>query len=289
MSGKLDEKLNEKIIVAYPGIKGAFSHLASVSAFPNGEMISFPTFEDVARAVRESKVDYGIIPFENSFTGEVGEVSGLLRKFDIYVNGTLDLKIEQNLLGVKGAMLSDIKTVYSHPQAISQSIDFIRERKFNVISSLNTAIAAKYVSDENDKSKGAIASSITAELYGLDIIESNINTSHGNTTRFIIISKNYNEKGDYFQFLFTIRHEIGSLAKLLTVIAEKGFNMLNIKSHPIIDQPWHYYFHVELEGDLSKGSTQRMLDDIKKYCIELRVLGGYNKIYTKNLSLKDKI
>lgn len=289
MNEKLSKKLNKKIIVAYPGIKGAFSHLAGVNAFPDGEMISFPTFEDVARAVKENKANYGIIPFENSFTGEVGEVSGLLRKFDIYVNGTLDLKIEQNLLGVKGATLSDIETVYSHPQAISQSIDFIRERKFNVISSLNTAIAAKYVSDENDKSKGAIASTITAELYGLDIVKSNINTSNGNTTRFIIISKNYNDKGDYFQFLFTIKHEIGSLAKLLTVIAEKGFNMLNIKSHPITDQPWHYYFHVELEGDLSKGDTQKMLDDIKGYCIDLKVLGGYNKIHTKNLGLKDKM
>ena len=285
----MSRRLNKEIVVAYPGIKGAFSHLAGVNAFPNGEMISFPTFEDVARAVKENRADYGVIPFENSFTGEVGEVSGLLRKFDIYINGALDLKIEQNLLGVKGASLSDIKTVYSHPQAISQSVDFIRERKFNVISSLNTAIAAKYVSDENDKSKGAIASSITAELYGLDIIKSNINTSHGNTTRFIIISKNYIEKGDYFQFLFTIKHEIGSLAKLLTVIAEKGFNMLNIKSHPIIDQPWHYYFHVELEGDLSKSDTQKMLEDLKEYCIDIKILGGYNKMFTKNLVLKDKI
>ena len=271
-------KKNNCNIIAYPGIKGAFSHLAALKAFLNEELRSYPTFEDVAKAVEEEKVTYGVIPFENSYTGEVGEVSGLLRKFNIFINKTLDLKIDQNLLGIKGAVLSDIKTVYSHPQAISQSMEYLKENKFQIISSVNTAIAAKYISDEQDVTKGAIASKVTADLYNLQILKSNINTITSNTTRFIVISKEYAEEGDYFQILFTVNHDVGALARVLVAIAENGFNMLNIKSHPIVDRPWHYYFHVELVGNLADEKTRQMIVMIKEYCTEIKLLGGYVKI-----------
>jgi len=274
----MERENSNKCIIAYPGIKGAFSHLAALKAFPNCEMKSYPTFEEVAMAVEDRKVDYGVIPFENSYTGEVGEVSGLLRKFNIFINKTLDLKIDQNLLGIKGAVISDIKTVYSHPQAISQSMEYLKKKDFGIVSSVNTAIAAKYISDEQDVTKGAIASRITADLYNLQILEANINTLTDNTTRFIVISKNHMEEGDYFQFLFTVNHEVGALAKVLVAIADSGFNMLNIKSHPIIDQPWHYYFHVELSGNLADKKTHEMLNKIKEFCTEIKLLGGYKKI-----------
>ncbi|MDR3258052.1 MAG: chorismate mutase [Fusobacteriaceae bacterium] len=278
LSCDYQKSIINKDVIGYPGITGAFSHIAALTIFPHHKMKSFTTFYEVVKAVEDGSLNYGIIPYENSFTGEVGEVSDLLKNSDVYINKTLDLKIDQNLLGIKGAKLSDIRQVYSHPQAISQSSIFLKGMNVEIISYPNTAIAAKYVSESNDIRKGAIASKETAILYNLDIIEPNINTSENNTTRFIVVSKNFIEEGDYFQLLVTVKNKPGTLANVINIIAKRGFNMLNIKSHAIPKEPWSYYFHIELEGNLKNKNSKELLLELKEYCIEIKLLGGYIKI-----------
>lgn len=261
--------------VGYGGTKGAFSHIACSNIFPSLNQKEYKTFEEVFEAVESGEIAYGVIPFENSYTGEVGEVLDFLYKYDVYINKVYDLKINQNLLGVKGSTINDIKKVYSHQQAISQSSQFLKSMNFEVIPYENTALAARYVSEENDKSKAAIASRETAKLYNLDIIVDNINTSSANTTRFIVISKKKEKEGNRVSLIFTVNHNAGQLAHIMQLIGNAGYNMESIKSRSIHNEPWKYYFYVEIVGNLSDDNTNNLINEIKEECEIVKVLGTY--------------
>lgn len=263
--------------IGYQGTQGAFSYIASKHLFPNQTKKNYATFEEVFQAVEKGELAYGVIPFENSYTGEVGEVLDLLMQHDVFVNQIYDLKINQNLLGIKGARLQDIKQVYSKDQAIYQSRQFLDGRGYELIPYPNTALAAEYVAKENDKSKAAIAAKENAEIYGLDIIAEDINTSSQNTTRFIVICKNKQLQGNQFNIAFTVNHKAGALADAMNVIAKHGFNMQNIKSRSIRNRPWEYYFYVEIDGDLRQEKEQLLLSDLKAACEKVKILGAYQK------------
>ena len=185
------------------------------------------------------------------------------------------MQISQNLLGVKGASLADIKQVYSKDQAIYQSKKFLEGRGYELIPYPNTALAAEYVAKENDKSKAAIAAKENAELYGLDILAEDINTSEQNTTRFIIISKQLIQQGNRFSLAFTTHHKAGALVHAMNIIAQYGFNMQSIKSRSIKERPWEYYFYVEIEGNLKDAKEQHLIHDLKEACEEVKILGAY--------------
>ena len=264
-------------VIAYQGTYGAFSYIASTKIFANHKYQAYPTFEDVFKAVENQEVSYGVIPFENSFTGEVGEVSDLLREYHVYIIDTYDLKVDQNLLGKKGTSTQSIKKVYSHPQAISQSLQFLKGRGYELIPYPNTALAAKFVSEQDCNDIAAIASKETATLFGLEVLESNIHTSWDNTTRFIVIGKQLQEQGTHFQMLFTTKNETGALAQAINLIASYGFNMESIKSRAIPNEPWSYYFHVELEGELNSKQTRQMCKQLEDICTDIKILGSYTK------------
>lgn len=261
--------------IAYAGTLGAFSHIAAMKLFPDETHQHVPTFEDVVSLVERGEVAYGILPFENSYTGEVGENMDLILSHDIYIHKMYDLKIEQNLLGVKGATLSDITQVYSKDQAISQSRKFLEGRGMDLIPYPNTALAAEYIAKEQDIHKAAIASKETAELYGLDILAENINTSMDNTTRFIVIGKELPPSGDHVSLVFTVHHTTGALAKVMSLISDCGFNMESIHSRSLKDEPFAYYFYVEIVGDLHSEKTQQLLKDMKALCERLKIAGSY--------------
>lgn len=261
----------------YAGTKGAFSHIAACSLFPDAPLHSYPTFHDVFQAVEEQEISYGVIPFENSYTGEVGEVLDLLYHHNVCISKIYDLKITQNLLGISGADVSEIKQVYSKDQAISQCRQYLRNRDYDVIPYPNTALAAEYVAKQKDPSKAAIASRETAQIFHLDILEENINTSEDNTTRFIVIQKALPAAGNHFSLLFTLRHAAGELAKVMQLIADNKFNMENIKSRALSDRPWEYYFYVEIEGSLEDEKTTVLIKQMKQICDQVKVLGCYNK------------
>lgn len=265
-------------VVAYQGVEGAFSHIALNRLFSHIREKAYPTWAEVFDAVSRGDAAYGVLPFENSQAGDVSEVLDLCYAHpDIYVCDMYDLPVSQNLLGVPGAQLSDIRKVISHPQALQQSARFLKSLGLTSESALNTAAAAKAVREAGDKSVGAIASRETAQLYGLDVLAEHINTTETNTTRFIVISKTPNPAGDRFSLLFTVEHKAGMLARMMEAVGARGFNVVCIKSRPMVSVPWEYYFYTEIEGDLSAEASQELLKALSDVCKTVRVLGAFTR------------
>jgi chorismate mutase/prephenate dehydratase len=268
--------LGVKTKVAYQGVEGAFQHKAMKELFYKCEENSYLTFEEVFRAVASKEMDYGVLPIENSNTGEISEIFDLLRKYDCYITKVHSLKIEQHLLGIKGSKIDEIKEVYSHPQGFLQSSKFLQGRGWKEIPYHNTAVSAKYVSDQGDKTKGTIGSYDTADLYNLDILADNINTNEQNYTKFIVISSVKPQEGDSCALIFTLPHESGSLMKIVDAIAKRGYNMLNIKSRPVKNVPWEYFFYLEFQGDMD--NSKELLEELKENSLSFKVVGRYQKL-----------
>ena len=260
----------------YQGVLGAFSHIATQRLFPHGKMKNYAAFEGAVKGVLNHEIAKAVLPFENSYTGEVGEILDLLFKYDVVIQSIYDLKINQNLLGLKGATLCDIKQVYSKDQAINQCQDFLKNFDYELIPYANTALAAKFVSESQDKSKAAIASIETAELYGLEVLAENINTSKDNTTRFVVVGNELPEVGNHLSIVFTVHHESGQLAKIMQIVAKYGFNMENIKSRSLKDASWQYYFYMEIEGHYRDEKMQSMLEECRNSSSNFKVIGVYN-------------
>lgn len=263
--------------IAYQGIDGAFSHIASKALFKNSELSSFGSFEDVFLKVLNNKADFGVLPIENSFTGEITEVLDLLFKYNLYITKIYDLIIDQNLIGIKGAKISDIKEVYSHQQAISQSQLFLKAREFKVFEYPNTALAAKLVSEKQDKSIAAIASLETAKIYNLDVISEKINTMDKNTTRFIVISKTLPSSENCYSVIFTTKDTVGALSLIIQEIAKFGFSMDKIISRPTKDKEWGYYFYVELRSSIKGKAIADLLNALKEKVKIIKIVGNYHK------------
>lgn len=264
-------------VIGYQGTKGAFSSIAAKVLFPHHRKVNYHSFEAVFQAVLNGDIRYGVVPIENSYTGEVGEILDLLMKYPLYVHQDYRLPISQNLLGIKGATLKDIKQVYSKDQAIQQSQKFLMGRGYECIPYPNTAMAAEYVASCQDKSKAAIAAKETAELYDLEILAEDINTSSLNTTRFIVLSRELNPSGNVFSLAIIIPHKAGALVSAMNIIAAHGFNMQSIISRSIQKRPWEYYFYLEIEGDISQEQEQQLLQELSTVCEKVKILGAYDK------------
>lgn len=277
ISRAYQKRILNQDVVAYGGAKGAFSHIAAMKCFPQSELKNYPTFEEVFQAVISGDAAYGVIPFENSYTGEVGDMLDMLLEYDVSIQRMYDLKICQNLLGVPGAAIEDIRQVYSHPQALAQSSLFLQGRGFELIPYGNTALAAQYVAETKDPSKAAIASIETAELYGLNVLVRDINTSSQNATRFVIIAKTPKASGNRFSLLFTVKHETGALMKVMQLMAGHGMNLESIKSRSLHDQPWAYYFYCEIVGDINSEEAVQLLEEMKQECAMVKVIGIYDR------------
>ena len=272
----------EGMRVAYCGTEGAFAHIAATRRFPTARKISYATFEEAYTAVVNGDCDAAVLPIENSSNGEVGQVSDLMFSGPLYVNAVTELAIAQDLLGIPGAKLEDIKEVVSHPQALGQCADYIKQHGFKASEYSNTALAAKMVRKNGDKTVAAIASSEAAEIFGLNVIEKNINTERSNTTRFAVFSRAENkhksrEMGVHTILLFTVRNEAGALAKAIEIIGKHGFNMRALRSRPMKDLLWQYYFYVEAEGNINTVDGQVMMSELRDYCDRLRAIGTFVK------------
>lgn len=270
--------------VAFAGAEGAFAWQAARGLFPDYRYQICEDFADVFAEVLEGRAAFGVIPFENSYSGEVGEVFDLLFRHPCHISAIWDLPVCQNLLALPGATLSDIREVVSHPQALSQCAPYLQAHKLRPQPYTNTALAAQHVATKGDKSVAAIASKDSAELYGLNILAESINSSSANTTRFIVIGRDLPLTGSRFNLLFTVNHNAGQLARVMSLIGDMGFNMESIKSRPMKDLPWQYYFYVEIEGRLSDERTKELLTRLKTNCDTLKILGSYDikQITTNN-------
>ena len=281
ISKKYQSKLIEGMKVAYCGVEGAFSQIASRRVFETSNLLPFGSFVDAYNAVLKGYCDACVLPIENSFAGEVGTVMDLIFSGQLYINHVVDVDIVHNLLAKKGVKLEDIKTVASHPQALAQCQKYILSNKFNTVEYQNTAIAALDLANSNDMHSGVIASEEVAKLYDLEIVKSNINESRNNTTRFAVFSKTLTETdknikvGQHFILVFTVINEAGALAKALNIIGSYNFNMRTLRSRPMKELMWNYYFFVEADGNINSEDGQDMLKALNSVCDRLKVVGSY--------------
>ena len=267
--------------ISYSGIEGAYGYIAASRMYPKCELVSCSNFSKAFSSVEKGESDRAVLPIENSFAGDVGEVMDLIFSGSLYINRIYDLEIEHNLITLPETKLSDIKVIVSHPQALAQCSKFIEENDFKTIEEVNTAFAAKRLKDLNDKTMAVIASAETASAYGLKILKEKINNSDLNTTRFASFSrilsdyKNVGESKKNFIIVFTVKNVAGALAKCLDIIGAHGFNMRNLRSRPMKNLMWAYYFFCEIEGDLESVDAKNMFVALKTFCDRLKIVGNY--------------
>ena len=281
ISRSYQSRLNEGIKVAYSGVPGAYAYIATKKLFPEGNPVSYSDFASAYNAVESGECDACVLPIENSYAGDVGTVMDLIFSGSLYVNQVIDLEIVHNLMGVEGATLDSIKSVVSHPQALSQCAEFIEKHGYESEPFSNTAAAAQFVKEKADTSIGAIASDETAKIFGLKIIENAVNTSRNNTTRFAVFSRAQNnvksqgKMNNHFILTFTVKNEAGALAKTLDIIGAHGFNMRNLRSRPMKELLWSYYFYIEADGSIDTAEGKEMLRALGATTDRLRLAGTY--------------
>ena len=278
VSRAYQHRLQSGLRVAYSGVAGAFAHIAAGRIFPGGERISHGDFKAAYDAVVRGESDVAVLPIENSYAGEVGQTLDLIFSGPLFINGIYELDIHQNLLGLPDATAENIRKVISHPQALSQCRDYIDMRGFEAEEANNTALAAKLVAESGDKTLGAIASMETAALYGLKVMEANVNKSRENTTRFAVLSKVKAVSAGLSSsvLMFTVKHEAGSLANAVGIIGRYGYNMTALRSRPMKKHSWQYYFYVEISGDIETENGKSMLDELSLVCEKLKVAGSFS-------------
>ncbi len=270
-------RLQNGLKVAYSGVEGAFAHIAAGKIFPDSNRISFRDFVSAYNSVLNGETDVAVLPIENSYAGEVGQTIDLIFSGNLFINGIYELEIHQNLLGVEGSTVDDIQKVISHSQALGQCHDYIKVRGFDTEEANNTAVAAKAVAEMNDKSLGAIASAETAEIYGLKILETNINKSGENTTRFAVLSKVKAESPTLTSsvLMFTVKNEAGALANAISIIGKYGYNMTALRSRPLKKHSWQYYFYIEIDGTTNTEDGEKMISELNNVCDKLKIVGTF--------------
>ena len=275
----VDRLETEQARVVFQGAEGAYSQMAMLRYF--GEHVkSFhvETFRDAMTAIEEGSADFAVLPIENSTAGIVSEIYDLLVEFENYIVGEQIIEIEHCLLGLPGTAVSQIKTVYSHPQSLMQSARYLNEHEeWQQVSLKNNAFAARRVSEEGDQTQAAIASEQAAKVYGLDILKRGVNQSDTNSTRFIIVTnqKIFRKDAGKISICLEVPHESGSLYHMLSHFIYNNLNMSRIESRPIEDRNWEYRFFIDFDGNFADGAVKNALRGLRDEARNLRILGNY--------------
>lgn len=286
LSCKYQNRLMSGLKVAYCGVPGAFAHIAAMKMFPSSDFISYKSFDEAYQSVENCECDCCVLPLENSYAGEVDSVTDLLFTGNLFVNQVINLPIEHCLIAKDNAKIEDIKTVISHTQALKQCKGYISEAGFQSLEAANTAMAAKYVKESPDKTIAAIASYETAELYGLKVLERNINDSRNNSTRFALFSRVQSRpspsklrEDENFILVFTVQNKAGALAQTLNILGAHGYNMKSLRSRPMKNLEWQYFFYIEAEGNVNNENGKALIRELSAICARLKLAGTY---FTKN-------
>ncbi|WP_026666891.1 prephenate dehydratase [Butyrivibrio sp. AE2005] len=265
--------------VCFQGAAGSYSEEAMKKFFGKDvNSTAVETFRDAMALLEEGSVDYAVLPIENSTAGIVSEIYDLLAEYEHYIVGEQIIEIKHCLLGVPGAKLEDIKTVYAHPQALMQSAKFLSDNSgIQQIGMKNNAFAAKKVADEKDRSQAAIAGAGAAEVYGLEVIKEGINQADSNSTRFIIVTnqKVFLKDAKKISICMEIPHEAGSLYHIMSHFIYNNLNMTKIESRPIEDRNWEYRFFIDFDGNLGDSAVKNALRGLREEAKMLRILGNY--------------
>ena len=266
--------------IAFQGEPGAFSHAAAHALFPKGEAVPCVTFEDTISAVQNGEADYGVVPVENSLYGRITDIYHLLPNSGLFINGEHFLRIEMNLLGVKGSTLKDVKSVQSLSVALGQCRKFIRKHKFTTINGVDTAGSAREIAERGDKSVAAIASRYAAEVYGLDILAEGIEDAAHNTTRFLVVSRapetpKAGKTKVKTTFVFRVKNIPASLYKAMGGFATNGVNMTKLESYMLDGSFTATQFYADIDGHPDDRNVQLAFEELKFFTDHFHVLGVY--------------
>lgn len=275
---ELDELETRGKTVVYAGVPGAYAEEAAAKFF--GGAVNYTNvrkFDDVVRAVADGQADYGVIPIENSSAGFVTGNYDIIRTSGVKIVSQITIDINHCLLGMKEATLSDITKVYSHPQGIMQCKEYIDNNGLKAESVSNTARAAQRVRDEGIRSQAAISSERAAEIYGLKILDRDINFSSDNSTKFVILTREevFLSNSINVSVCFTTQHKVGALYDVMGIIDVNQLNMTSIESRPSLKHKWEYWFYVTFEGKLTDRNVIKALRELKANTDEMIILGTY--------------
>ena len=268
-------------IVACQGVEGAYSQIACEKIFKSPLIMYFKSFDAVFNAIEQGMCQYGILPIENSTAGSVTKVYDLMIRHNFSIVRTFRLKIDHNLLANPGATLADIKTIYSHEQAISQCSDFLRSLPgVNVVPVENTALASEMVAKSGSKEVAALSSRSCAELYGLQCLAASVQDKGNNRTRFICISKNLEiyPGADKTSIMMVTPHKPGALYKVLARLYTLGINVTKLESRPIPDREFEFMFYFDLETSIYSEEYVQLMCELDELCEEFKYLGSYTEV-----------
>lgn len=281
----METKIEVKTVkIGIQGVKGAFHEEAALSFF--GEEIGIVpqvTFSELIESVKSGESDYGMIAVENTISGTIHSNLSLIRAARLKICGEVYLRIEQNLAALPGTKISDLQQVHSHYMAIDQCRDFFMNfPEIKLMESEDTAMSMQMVANQQLKNVGAIGSKTAALHYGLDILASGIETNKKNYTRFLVVQKPENELDSEFDkasLALTLPNSTGSLAEILTLIASFGIGLSKIESVPVVGEPWHYLFYLDLLFE-DNEKYLKMLKTLRPFTDELYILGEYKSNFS---------
>jgi len=268
-------------MVACQGVEGAYSQIACEKIFKSPSIMYFKSFDGVFTAIEQGLCQYGILPIENSTAGSVKKVYDLMIKHNFSIVRTFRLKVDHNLLAKRGTKLSDIKTIYSHEQALNQCTDFLKGLpNVKVIAVENTAVAAELVSNSDSTDVAAISSRGCAELYGLSNLAASIQDKGNNRTRFICISKNLEiyPGSDKTSIMMVLPHRPGALYRVLARLYTLGINVTKLESRPIPDREFEFMFYFDLETSIYSEEFVQLMCELDDLCEEFKYLGSYCEV-----------
>ena len=269
-----------KAKIAYQGEPGANSHIACIEAYPNFEPLSCRTFEDAFQAVKDGEAALAMIPIDNSVAGRVADIHHLMPASNLHIVGEYFLRVHHQLLGLPGVTAKQLQSVHSHVHALGQCRKLIRELGLKAVVAVDTAGAARELTEIKDKTRGAIATKLAAKIYGLEILRENIEDEEHNTTRFVVLSATLQdavleEEPIITSFIFRVRNVPAALYKAMGGFATNGVNMTKLESYQLEGQFSATQFYADIEGHPEQRSVRLALEELAFFTSYMRVLGVY--------------
>ena len=269
--------------VAYQGEAGAYSEEGALALWPGADLWPSPTIRKVFEAVEVGRVDFGLVPMDNSQAGSINETYDLFLKHGLHLVGETIVRVDHCLLALQGTHIDDLTEVISHPQAIAQSEEFLSALGVSIRPEYDTAGAAKRIADDKLDTTGAIASRRAAELYGLAVVAEHIQTYPDNYTRFGALSRSPSPLGepDKSSLVFGAGHVAGSLYRCIGAFAERHLSLTKLESRPRAGRPWEYVFYVDVEAPAAAAAMIEALAEVSEHATFTRLLGSYASAFTK--------
>jgi prephenate dehydratase len=266
------------VTVAFQGERGAFSEDAAAKLF--GKTIDFSPciqLKEVFELVLQDRVEFGVVPLENSQAGSINETYDLLLAYPLTIFAEVILRVSHCLMALPGQKLADITTIYSHPQALAQCAEFLSNLNVEITPTYDTAGSAKMIKEKNLSNCAAIASKRAADIYGLEILAPEIETSSNNYTKFAAISKQEHKpaRKNKTSVVFAAEHRPGSLYRILGIFATRNINLTKLESRPSRSKPWEYVFYADFEGHIDDELCQEAMRELQRETTFIKILGSY--------------